>query len=95
MEKNTRLLPLALFCVFSLKILVVGASVTDAAVLFVLGTISAYYEHKNVHSKVEVFEKKLKEHELLLDQKSKEIEEVKSLLSSLKLAQQFKMNNRG
>lgn len=90
MEKNIRLLPSVLLCVFSAKALVLGASLADAVVLLGIGALAAFYEHKNVHGKIAAFENKLKEYESSLNQKSKDFDAIKSHVSSIKIAQQFK-----
>ncbi|NBX69956.1 MAG: hypothetical protein EBR01_13455 [Proteobacteria bacterium] len=97
MEKLTRFLPLGLFCVFSLKLIALGAQLTDSLVLLVLASYSAYHEFKTVDKQIKEFEDRLKENERVITQKAKEIEDVKALLSSVKLGQQLKtiQSNRG
>jgi exo-beta-1,3-glucanase (GH17 family) len=90
MEKIAKFLPLSLFCVFSLKLMVLGAQLVDSLVLLVLAAYSAYYEFKAVDSKIKVFEEKINNQELLIKQKSKEIDEVKALVGGIKLGQQLK-----
>lgn len=90
MEKLMRFLPLALFCAFSLKLMALGAQLTDSLVLLVLAGYSAYHEFKTVDKQLKDFEGRLKENERTITQKAKEIEDVKALLSSVKLGQQLK-----
>lgn len=97
MEKLTKVLPLGLFCAFSLKLMLVGAQLTDSLVLFVLAGYSAYHQFKTVDGDIRRFEQKLNEQEKIISEKSKEIEDVKALLSSVKLGQQLRnsQTNRG
>lgn len=95
MEKLMKVLPLGLFCAFSLKLMALGAQLTDSVVLLVLAGYSAYHQFKSVDGDIRSFEQKLKEQEKLLAEKSKEIEDVKALLSSVKLGQQLRNSQTG
>jgi len=95
MEKLTKVLPLGLFCAFSLKLMILGAQLTDSIVLLVLAGYSAYHQFKSVDGNIKEFQEKLKEQELRIAEKSKEIEDVKALLSSVKLGQQIRNSQIG
>ena len=95
MEKLTKVLPLGLFCAFSLKLMLVGAQLTDSLVLLVLAAYSAYHQFKSVDGDIKRFEEKLNEQERIITQKTKEIEDVKALLSSVKLGQQLRNSQVG
>lgn len=97
MEKLIKVLPIGLFCAFSLKLIVAGAQPTDCAVLFILAAYSAYHRFKEVDAIIDRFDTRLWEQHKLINKKIKEIEEltkqvedVKSLLSSVKLGQQIR-----
>lgn len=92
MEKITKFLPLGLFCAFSLKLMVLGAQLTDSLVLLVLAGYSAYHEFKSVDKKIAQFEQQLKEQSTLMQEKAKEIEDVKALVGGIKLGQQLRNN---
>ncbi len=90
MEKLARFLPLSLFCVFSLKLMILGAQLVDSLVLLVLAGYSAYHEFKSVDDKIKDFETRLKEQDVLMREKAKEIEDVRALVGGIKLGQQLK-----
>lgn len=90
MEKLTKILPMGLFCAFSLKLIAAGAQPTDCAVLFILAAYSAYYRFKEVDTIIDRFDTRLWEQQKLINEKTKEIEDVKTLLSSVKLGQQIR-----
>jgi hypothetical protein len=90
MEKLARFLPLSLFCVFSLKLMILGAQLVDSLILLVLAGYSAYHEFKSVDDKIKDFEIRLKEQDILMREKAKEIEDVRALVGGIKLGQQLK-----
>lgn len=92
MEKITKFLPLGLFCAFSLKLMILGAQLTDSLVLLVLAGYSAYHEFKSVDKKIIQFEQQLKEQNALMQEKAKEIEDVRALVGGIKLGQQLRNN---
>jgi len=90
MEKLTKFLPLGLFCAFSLKLMILGAQLTDSLVLLVLAGYSAYHEFKSVDNRIKQFEVQLKEQNVLMQEKAKEIEDVRALVGGIKLGQQLR-----
>lgn len=90
MEKLVKFLPLGLFCAFSLKLMILGAQLTDSIVLLVLAGYSAYHEFKSVDKKITQFEQQLKEQQALMQEKAKEIEDVRALVGGIKLGQQLR-----
>lgn len=92
MEKLAKFLPLGLFCAFSLKLMILGAQLTDSIVLLVLAGYSAYHEFKSVDGRIKQFEAQLKEQHILMQEKAKEIEDVRALVGGIKLGQQLRNN---
>lgn len=90
MEKVIRFLPLGLFCLFSAKLMILGASLTDSLVLLVVAGYSAYHESKAVEGKIKHLEAEVFEQRQLLESKLKEIEEVRNLVGGIKLGQQIR-----
>lgn len=95
MEKLIKVLPIGLFCAFSLKLMVIGVQLPDSIVLLVLAAHSVFHQYKSVDGYVEKVEQKLREQELLISEKAREIEDVKALLSSVKLGQQIRNSQIG
>lgn len=97
MEKVARFLPLALFCIFSVKLMSQDyLDAADAAVLLVIGALSAHSLHKK-SNEFEELEAKIQLLQSLTEKDSqeiaitkKEIEDTKALLGGIKLGQQLK-----
>lgn len=97
MEKLIKVLPIGLFCAFSLKLIVAGAQLTDCIVLFVLAAYSAYDRFKAVDETIDQLDarfwqqaKEINEKTKQIEELTKQVEDVKSLLSSVKLGQQIR-----
>jgi len=92
MEKLTKFLPLGLFCVFSLKLMILGAQLTDSIVLSILAAYSAYHEFKSVDDKIKEFDERLKNQETLAKEEKAKVDEVRALVGGIKLGQQLRNN---
>lgn len=90
MEKIARFLPLGLLSLLSLKLIVLGASISDSLTLLILALTSAYYEFKTENKRILVIERRLATHEVEKQQRNDEIESLKGLLGGIKLGQQMK-----
>lgn len=76
MEKLARFLPLGLFCVFSVKLMMQDyQELSNAAVLLVMGALSAFLTHK----KSQEFEELEKKINLLTSAAEKDAQEVSRL----------------
>ena len=96
MEKLIKILPLGLFCSFSLKLLALGTQLTDSLVLLILAAFSAFVlnvkseEAKAVAEKIKELEKQIAKQAEESSVNKKEIEDTKALLGGIKLGQQLK-----
>jgi hypothetical protein len=61
---NIKYVPLSLFCLLSIKLLVVGSVLADAPILLILALLAAFYEIKSndaklklMHSRCDVLDK--------------------------------------
>lgn len=79
-------IPLAVFCLYFLKISFISANYTEAAILLILGSIAAIYEFKNHDRKFHELEEKLALQQKQLDDRAKELESVKNAVASIKLS---------
>lgn len=88
-------IPLILFSIAVLKIIYTGASFSDAAMLLVLGAVAAFFEYKSSDAKIEALKKvQEKQAEVALAQ-AKALDEIRSSMSSMKLAQGVRTTNVG
>lgn len=86
MDKFIKVMPSGLVFALSLKTVALGCSFSDVAFLAVLSSLSAYFHFANERKELKKLETDLKELEKTIQLKSKEIDEVKSHLSGVKLA---------
>lgn len=91
---NIRYLPLALFSIFSIKVIAFGASVESSAALLVIGALSAFYEYKSQDKKLKKLEEQFKELQEIQEIKAKEVDDLRNHLLGLKFANQLKPSNR-
>lgn len=88
MEK-IKYIPLGLFIAFCLKIAVLGPSLTESLCLLILGAVAVTYEYKSNSKEIKGLEDKLSALSTRADSKDKEIDELKSYVSSMKMSQAF------
>lgn len=93
MIKYLKYLPLALFFLYSLKLLVKGVDYTDAPILFILASAAAVYEFKSQDKKVTELEEKFKEIEQIAKEAKKYSEDAKNYVSAAKLSNQVRTPN--
>jgi hypothetical protein len=98
MEIKTKYIPLLLIIAFSLKALFIGITWELAAVLFVLGSVLVLLENKVENKNLELLKQELKElrsqitiKEAKEQEKSKELDDIKTAMSAIKLANGFRM----
>lgn len=89
MEK-LKYIPLGLFSVYFLKISLQTATLSDAAILLILGSIAAFYEFKSNDKKLLELESQISEIQKTTDLKLKDLDGVKSQVASIKLANNYK-----
>jgi hypothetical protein len=90
MDNHIKFIPLSLFCVFALKCLVLSVGAIDAPVLLILGVISAFYEYQFQNRKTELLHKRFDEVDKHLTALYKAQQDVKSDMSTFKLAGQIR-----
>ena len=85
MANLRRVIPILAFCLYFSKIFIQPPTLIDASILLILAGISGYFEYKNNEKIVQQLEQKFLKLEQDLDLKSKEIDNLKSSVTSLKL----------
>jgi hypothetical protein len=90
MEKYIKWIPLSLFCLTMGKILILGASWESVGLAFISGALTALYEYKNHDKQVKALEKKVEDIISAANNQAKAIEEIRSSLGSVRIAQQAK-----
>jgi hypothetical protein len=90
MKEYIKYIPLGLFVSFSVKSLVWGASLQDAPVYAILAIFTAYLIHRDEEKSLKKVNDRLDQLEKLNEVKTKEIEELRSHVSTLKLGQQVR-----
>ncbi len=95
MDKHLKLVPLVFFSALSIKLIATGISISDAPVLLILALCSIYYEFKIENKKLTAFEAKISKLEEHLQARSKEIDEIKTSISSVRLAQSMRSTTIG
>lgn len=90
MENKIKYLPLGAFALYFLKVSLQPVTLTEAAILLILGSIAAFYEFKSADKKLANLEQRLidqeKEFKALKEFYSKDIDSVKSHIASIKLS---------
>lgn len=90
MKEYIKYIPLGLFVAFSIKSLVNGASLQDAPVYAILALFTAYLVHRDEEKSLKKIHSKLEQLEKLNEVKTKEMEELRSHVSTIKLGQQVR-----
>ena len=91
MDKYLKLLPLALVTLYSSKLLVKGAEFTDAPILMILAVLLAFYEVKLNNKAIKKLEDEITALKNANTENSKQMEEVRNHVGSLKLGQQVRL----
>ena len=89
MKEYIKYIPLGLFVAFSAKMLISGVSLETAPVFGILAAFSAYLINRDEKKNLEIINSRLQAIEGKLNSKEKEVEELRSHVSSLKLGQQM------
>jgi hypothetical protein len=90
MKEYIKYIPLGLFVAFCVKSLVIGSSVTEAPSLAIIAIFSAYLVHRDEEKQLKAINDKLNVLEKQNENKTKEMEELRSHVSSVKLGQQMR-----
>lgn len=90
MSFNLRLAPLCLFALFSIKLLILGGSFADSAILGVLALAMAYFDYKATDKDIQNLQNQIKNQQNDLDLLRKEQQDLRDRLSNYKLGQQLK-----
>lgn len=86
MHNISKKMPLALLCLYSIKLSLGPINYPEVALILVLGLISAVFEYKSNDLKLSEIEEKLKEMQKSIDEKNKEVDGLKSSVASIKLS---------
>lgn len=93
MTKITKLLPIGLFFAYAVKLMIVPVDLTDGLILAVLATLAGYFEFRSEKETIKALEDKITNNFKELDQKIKDLEDIRSTLTAIKLGQSIKTNN--
>lgn len=83
-------LPLAFLSLYLSKILVVGANFTDAPIILIIASLSAYYEYGLKNKELKKLQEDLSVLSAELDKNKKDVEDVRSYVGQIKFATQIK-----
>lgn len=86
-EPYLKYIPLGMFFAFGIKTLLTSATLTDAALLLVLGGVAGYYEWKSQTKATALLHARCNEIDKHLNDFKKTQDEMKGYISGLKLAQ--------
>jgi hypothetical protein len=95
-ERIVRFLPLGLFCALSAKLIVLGASLSDVGVLFLLSTVLVVFSYKQneefstLRSEIEALKNKHVQIKEEVELAKDDVQTVKSLVGGIKLGQQLR-----
>jgi len=90
MKEYIKYIPLGLFVAFCLKVLTNGASLHEAPTFAILAGFTAYLLNRDEEKNLEKINNRLAALEQQTSSKEKEIEELRSHVSTLKLGQQVR-----
>lgn len=90
MKEYIKYIPIGLFVAFCVKSLVVGVQLQEAPLFAILAAFSAYLVNRDEDKVRKVVLQRLDALEKQTEDKSKEIEDLRSHVSSIKLGQQIR-----
>lgn len=85
MEKNIKLLPLALLFAYSIKSLVTSVSIADSAIIFSLALVVAIFEFKARDKELQGYKENLQKFQTEHEEINKRLEAVEGNISGLRL----------
>lgn len=85
MEKLVKLIPLALFCLFFIKIGAIGGSYVDVAALAVVAIYIISMKVQNKDYEISAMHSKIEDLESVAVENQKEIEKIRSYVTSQKI----------
>ena len=86
-EKYLKYIPLALFALFSGKLMFLGVSLEQALICAVLGAVSSFFCFKSNDKQLEEVKTKLNEMTKAQEDNTKQIQEMKDFIGGLKMSQ--------
>lgn len=89
MDRYKKNIPLGIFSLYFIKVCLQPVTLTEAAILMILGTVAAFYEFKSTDKKILELEQKVNGHQEQIEQKFKELDGVKSQVAGIKLASSY------
>ena len=92
MDKHIKNVPLILFIAYASKLIALGASLTDAAILLILGAVSSYLQYKFNDKQLVEMSKKIEAIESKTNIDHNNLDEIRTNLSGLKLKQNLKLS---
>lgn len=90
MDNYLKRLPLALFGAYTIKLLVLGATLSDAPIILVLAAVYAYNENKAENKKINELSKQIQDLRTEVQEASISAKDAKTAVSGLKLSYGFK-----
>jgi len=90
MKEYIKYISLGIFVAFCVKILMNGISFEDAPVFAIVAGFTAYLVNRDEEKNLEKINKRLTQLEHHVSEKEKQVEELRSHVSSLKLGQQMR-----
>lgn len=85
MKAIVKLLPMIAFCLYFLKIGILGAQYPDAFILGILSAFAGFIEYKNSDAKIKELNDKVETRQKELELYVKDIDNLKSAVASIKM----------
>ena len=90
MKVEKKVLPLGIFCLYFIKVCLQPVTLTEAAILMILGAVAAFYEFKSTDKKILELEEIVKKHQDQIELRFKELDGVKNQVAGIKLSSSYK-----
>jgi hypothetical protein len=90
---HVKFVPLSLFAIFALKSLILGATLVDAPLLLIIGSVAVFYEIQFQTKNAKILHKRLDEVDKHLSALYKNDNEIKADIASAKLTASMRQAN--
>lgn len=87
---KVKIIPLGTFLLYFIKVCLQPVTLTEAAILLILGVVASFYEFKSNDNKIQELEALVQNHQKLIEDKFKELDGVKNQVAGIKLSNTYK-----
>lgn len=93
MDLIIKRIPLLAFCLYLIKISILGAYTSEVCILAILTSMACFFEYKVNSKEIKRLEQELDDHKKLIEQNSKELNEVKVHVTGIKMNMGLRVPN--